>query len=106
MSNINKVFSVINCALPSEKLPTSADIIKAICFEMDDQKIIKKDAIDIITNQVNKLWQRAEIATVSKQRVKAKIGDYFEKYVALCYTHSSRSTFDDKLEPFKVKQFK
>lgn len=78
-------------------------IVKAICFEISDRKITKKNAIYSITNQVNELWQRAEIPTVSKKRVKAKISEYFEKYYSLFKANSNSSAYIDKVKFFQVK---
>lgn len=103
MSVKNRVSGVLNCSLPFTKLPTYADIVSAVCFEINNQNISKKSAIDSITKQVNELWQRAQISTVSKQRVKARITDYFEKYYSLYKANASSRTYNDKVESFKVK---
>lgn len=100
MASKNKVFGVLDCSLPSTKLPTCEDIIKAVCFERSDKRVTVKDAIDSVTKQVIELWQRADISTVSKRRVNARISDYFEKYTKLCYANTNR---DSNHESFKVK---
>lgn len=103
MSVKNRVLDIFDCPLPSTKLPTCADIVKAICFEISDSKISQKDAIDSVTKKVIELWQRAEIPIVSKQRIKAKISDYFAKYYALYKANSSRVAYNHQVQSFKVK---
>lgn len=103
MSLINRVFGDLNCALPSTKLPLCADVIKAICFEISEKKVSKKDAIDTVSKQIIELWQCAEIPMVSKQRVRAKISDQYEKYYSVFKSNPIRINHTDKVESFKVK---
>lgn len=101
MSNQNKIFGV-DCELPNAQLPTCADIVKAICFQLKNEKINKKEAIDSVTGKVIGLWQRSGISAVSPQRVKCKISDFFERYRSLIHANVSRSTHIAKVESFKV----
>lgn len=105
MSMENRVFGVFDCELPSTKLPTSSDVIKAICFEIKDKKNPKLSAIDSVSKQVNELWQRAGIPTVSKQRVKAKVTDQYKKYYSVYESNRIRTTYNALVESFKVKYY-
>lgn len=88
--------------IPSNKLPSNADIIKALFFEKQNANISKEASIKIVSNQVYELWHRAMIPIVSKQRLQEKLSDYYEEYSKLSKDKADRKSYDIRANNFKV----
>lgn len=101
-SNKLKILDEVAAQIPSNRLPTNADVIKAIYFEKDSATISKDDSIKIVLNQIDELWKRAAIPTVSKQRFKKKLITYFEEYSKISQDRTDRKSYDIKANNFKV----
>lgn len=97
-----KILDEVSSQIPSNKLPTNADVIKAISFEKENANISKDDSIKIVLNQIDELWKRAMIPVVTKQRVKKKLSAYFDEYSKLCTSDPNRKSLDMAMHNFKV----
>ena len=101
-SNKLHILNEFPTKIPSNKLPSNADIIKAIQFEKESANISTEAAVKIVANQVNELWQRAQIPVVGERRVNRQLIEYFEDYLKLYRSDSNRKSYDAKVAKFKV----
>lgn len=91
--------------LPITQLPTNGDVIKAIYFEKESQKISREDAIYDVVRQIHRLWQITLIPIISKKGINKKLSMYFSNYTKLNIGDSSRAKNDEKKIVFKVRFF-
>lgn len=102
-SNKLKILDDFPSKIPTNKLPSNADIIKAICFERDSAGRNSIPAsIKVVQNQVYGLWQKAMIPIIGKKRLRVKLNAYFDEYSKLCNSDTSRKSHKIKLNKFKV----
>lgn len=88
--------------IPSKKLPSNADIIKAIQFEKESANNSTEAAVKIVANQVNELWQRAQIPVVGERRINRQMTECFDDYLKLHQSDANRESYDAKVTTFKV----
>lgn len=97
--------------LSARLLPTYDDVMKCYIFEKEilKQKTKKDQSVDeisrIISEKLQVIWAKADIPTVSSNRIIAMIKAYHQKYRNISKSMKSRSsnqTFKEKCENFKV----
>lgn len=103
-SNKLRILDDFPSKIPANKLPTNADIIKAICFQKENTKTTKQDSVKVIANQVYELWKRTMIPVVSKERLDKKLSAYFEEYIKLSQSNTDRKSYGSKVDKFKVNK--
>lgn len=91
------------CELPSSQLPTNADVLKAIYFEQESNKITKEAAINVVAQQISEIWQSAKIPIVSLRTIKQKLKKYFGNYYKLVVSDVSRNKNEEKKIVFRVR---
>lgn len=98
-TNLVQILDEAPSKLPSTKLPTIGDVLKAIYFE---QERTKEAAIKTVAKQIEVLWQNSTIPTISSQRIVAKLTELFETHYKLSHAVSTPMTEEKKLS-LKVK---
>lgn len=113
---MNSRRSESNCAilgpykeLDDRQLPTLKDVFKCILFVKNDLKLkcngkdaSNSEVFSIVFEEINKIWIKASIPIVTKERVIQLIKSSFEKYLSLKRYPKSKqnSSFDNKLQYF------
>lgn len=100
-----KVLNEFSAALPTRKLPTNREIIKAIYFESENLDISKEKAGKVVAKQVGELWKITNIPCVSNRRIKDKVEKYLGSYKQLLKIDSTRAESAkaiQRLQLFKV----
>uniref|UniRef100_A0A8D8THB2 Uncharacterized protein n=1 Tax=Cacopsylla melanoneura TaxID=428564 RepID=A0A8D8THB2_9HEMI len=97
--------------LPINNLPTYSDVIKFYLFIRYDLKAKNNskepaisEVIEIVSSDVLKIWKRASLPTVSKNRVKKILQTYYSSYQALLKPYKGRQhdgKYKQKMESFK-----
>lgn len=105
MSEIKvKILDEFALQIPSNKLPTKRDILKAICFEKQVKKCSYEGAVKVVVNQIDELWQMSGIPSVNKRTIQQNVSKYFfQNYQKLYKANSNRDKgLTVKLNSFKV----
>ena len=99
-----RILSEFPSELPSKQLPTNGDVLKAIYFEQQSQKLSKQAAIKKVERQISELWQNTSIPILSTRRVKEKLTTYVESHYRLSKSDSTRQKNEEKKSVFKVRR--
>lgn len=82
--------------LPSTKLPTISDVLKAIYFELK-VKLPAKDAIKIVANQIKGIWQNTTIPTLTVQRIVVKLTDLYAAHNKVAHAIQTAASEEKKI---------
>lgn len=85
------------------KLPTSADVIKAISYEKYHVKHSNENSIQIVVNQISELWYRTSVPIVSERRLKQKVTNLYGDFQKLSHCDLKRQSNIQKINLFKVR---
>lgn len=88
--------------IPNSKLPSKADILKAILFEKENRKVSYDDSIKIVSGQVSALWQSSKIPAVIERTIFHRLTAYLKEYLKMCKIPSGRTNRKVKEDLFKV----
>lgn len=86
-----KFLNEFSATLPTRKLPTNREIIKAIYFESENLNISKENAAKVVAKQVCELWKYTNIPCATNRRVKDKVEKYLQSYNQLLKIDSTRA---------------
>lgn len=100
-SSIEKL-CFVPAKLPSNILPTKEQVIRAICFEKEENKIEYKSAIKRVSIDIIQLWEKASVPVVSEKGVSNKVSRCFNNYIKIKNGNSSSSVLQQKAKDFKV----
>lgn len=89
--------------IPNSQLPTKSDVIKAIYYEKESQKINFDAAIKVVSGQISGLWSSSGIPAVSKRATECRAQVIWKKYRDICRIPASRPSRKSKEDLFKVR---
>lgn len=88
----------------SSKLPTNADVLKAVYFELENHNSSLKNAIKAVVDQIDELWKTTDIPIKCKKTIERRVNSYFEKFLKVSKSDKNHAASQVKQKSFKVSK--